>query len=278
MNNTSRMQVGAVSSILLHLVMVLLISLCGIFSVPAIDNQIVEIAITGGEGGGGGGGGNNELIERANSGAVPANNTPTVTEKNIATDNIAEINKMGEDLPSNDQQYNAPDTSEQNSTNSRQNTENNRDLGSGKGTGTGSGSGSGSGSGTGSGSGSGSGSGTGSGTGSGSGSGHGAGRGEGNNVGLAREAAVPPRLVRQHQPEYPEEARKNGIVGTVLVKIVVAKDGSVEQSTVGEASGASSLDNAAIRAVKGWRFTPAQDKFGRAVRCYTYIPITFSLK
>jgi TonB family protein len=53
---------------------------------------------------------------------------------------------------------------------------------------------------------------------------------------------------------YPELARKLNIVGTVKVEIVVAPNGSVKDAKV--VGGHPVLANAALEAVRKWRFEP----------------------
>jgi TonB family protein len=57
------------------------------------------------------------------------------------------------------------------------------------------------------------------------------------------------------QPAYPELARKLNLTGTVKVEVVVAPNGSVKDAKV--VGGHPVLANAALEAVKKWRFEPA---------------------
>jgi TonB family protein len=57
------------------------------------------------------------------------------------------------------------------------------------------------------------------------------------------------------QPAYPELARKMNITGTVKVQVVVAPNGTVKDAKV--VGGHPVLANAALEAVKKWRFEPA---------------------
>ncbi len=57
------------------------------------------------------------------------------------------------------------------------------------------------------------------------------------------------------QPMYPELARKMNITGTVKVEVVVAPNGTVKDAKV--LGGHPLLANAALEAVKKWRFEPA---------------------
>ena len=57
------------------------------------------------------------------------------------------------------------------------------------------------------------------------------------------------------QPSYPELARKMNIAGTVKVEVVVLPNGTVKDARV--VGGHPVLANAALDAVKKWRFEPA---------------------
>lgn len=54
------------------------------------------------------------------------------------------------------------------------------------------------------------------------------------------------------QPVYPDLARKMNITGTVKVQVVIAANGSVKDAKV--VGGHPVLANAALEAVKKWRF------------------------
>src|ERR1700723_2987662 len=56
------------------------------------------------------------------------------------------------------------------------------------------------------------------------------------------------------QPEYPELARKMNITGTVKVQVVVSPNGTVKDAKV--MGGHPVLANAALDAVRKWRFEP----------------------
>ena len=57
------------------------------------------------------------------------------------------------------------------------------------------------------------------------------------------------------QPVYPDLARKMNLSGTVKVQVVVAPNGSVKEAKV--VGGHPVLANAALDAVRKWRFEPA---------------------
>ena len=79
-------------------------------------------------------------------------------------------------------------------------------------------------------------------------------------VGVTLEGQAPPseilrRVKTRVQPDYPELARRMNIAGTVKVEVVVAANGSVKDAKV--IGGHPVLANAALEAVKKWRFEPA---------------------
>jgi TonB family protein len=84
----------------------------------------------------------------------------------------------------------------------------------------------------------------------------------------------PPKPLHQPKPEYPDLARKRGIEGTVLLQVLVGLDGSVKEVKV--MRGIEGLDQAAIEAVKKWRFQPAHSK-GEPIECWVAAPIWFHL-
>jgi TonB family protein len=57
------------------------------------------------------------------------------------------------------------------------------------------------------------------------------------------------------QPIYPDLARKMNITGTVKVEVVVSPNGTVKEAKV--VGGHPVLANAALDAVRKWRFEPA---------------------
>lgn len=105
------------------------------------------------------------------------------------------------------------------------------------------------------------GTGRGSGLGEGAGSGVGDGSGGGTGGGPYRPGSgvEPPRLLREVKATYTDEARRNGVSGTVDMEITVRRDGTVSDVRVlkGRRGG---LDAQAVAAVRQWRFAPARMK------------------
>lgn len=78
------------------------------------------------------------------------------------------------------------------------------------------------------------------------------------------------------RPAYPFSARKQGIEGRVMLKVLVDAAGSVTSVSVLTSSSHAGLDDAAIEAVRHWRFVPAR-KNGEASVGEAIVPIEFHL-
>jgi TonB family protein len=109
------------------------------------------------------------------------------------------------------------------------------------------------------GSGEGVGTGTGSGIGSGTGPGVGAGRGGGFGGGAYRMGSgiVPPTLLMQVSPRYTADALRQRIQGTVMLEVVVSREGVPVAIRVTRSLDPG-LDEEAIAAAREWRFTPGR--------------------
>lgn len=70
---------------------------------------------------------------------------------------------------------------------------------------------------------------------------------------LTEDMPKPVQLVMK-KPEYPTDAKAAGIEGVVIIKYVIAEDGSVRD--VKALKGPPELQANCIEAVKGWRFQP----------------------
>ena len=78
-------------------------------------------------------------------------------------------------------------------------------------------------------------------------------------------------------PLYPEQARKKGWEGTVLLRANISAQGAVESITLVQGSGHGLLDQAATTAVRQWRFFPKRVA-GQPTPSVVEIPVKFSLK
>jgi len=78
-------------------------------------------------------------------------------------------------------------------------------------------------------------------------------------------------------PDYPRIARLRGYQGTVILNVLVQKDGTVSQIKINKSSGYWMLDQAALLAVKDWMFKPGTSDAG-PVDMWVIQPIRFQLK
>jgi protein TonB len=67
----------------------------------------------------------------------------------------------------------------------------------------------------------------------------------------------PPRVLNWTDPAYPEQARQQGVEGTVVLRLTVRADGTPSAVRVSRSSGHAALDEAAIGHVRRARFAPA---------------------
>jgi TonB family protein len=86
-----------------------------------------------------------------------------------------------------------------------------------------------------------------------------------------------PKYVENPKPLYPQEARKKGYEGEVLLKVEVLANGGVGRVEVKKSSSYEILDRSALTAVKEWKFIPANQGNG-SIPCWVNIPIKFQLQ
>lgn len=77
-------------------------------------------------------------------------------------------------------------------------------------------------------------------------------------------------------PKYPPAARKFGLQGTVLLRVLVSPAGLPEKISVLTSSGSPVLDDAAVNTVKQWTFVPARQG-DHAIAGSVNVPIRFVL-
>jgi len=88
---------------------------------------------------------------------------------------------------------------------------------------------------------------------------------------------IKPQPVSMPTPEYPPLAKKAGIEGKVVVKMLIDIDGKVIDTQVLKSSGSEILDESAISAARKSLFTPARQR-DRFVRVWVIRAIEFKLK
>jgi periplasmic protein TonB len=97
--------------------------------------------------------------------------------------------------------------------------------------------------------------------------------GAGTEQGSGKE----PKLVHKVAPQYPPDAKKEGVEGTVSLEATIAKDGSVSETRVKQDADAR-LVSAARAAVKQWRYEPVRDAGGKAVDATITVTVRFALQ
>lgn len=88
---------------------------------------------------------------------------------------------------------------------------------------------------------------------------------------------APPCPKRTIRPEYPKGARQRGEQGNVVLEIGVGADGVCAEAKVVVSSGFPELDEAAVKAVRAARFTPAKSGT-RRVSSIARLTLSFRLK
>ena len=91
----------------------------------------------------------------------------------------------------------------------------------------------------------------------------------------AAPAEEPPEVISRTEPSYTEEARKNGVEGSVAMRVEVDSKGRVRTARMIRLLGYG-LDEAAIDSVMRWRFRPATRR-GIPVSSFTSVEIHFRL-
>lgn len=81
----------------------------------------------------------------------------------------------------------------------------------------------------------------------------------------------------QVRPTYPTTPRRLGIQGTTLLRVHVLADGRIGDVLVESSAGHPDLDEAAIGAVRSWRFDPAR-RGTEPVAMWVLLPVEFRLR
>jgi protein TonB len=91
------------------------------------------------------------------------------------------------------------------------------------------------------------------------------------------QVANPPLLISRVMPDYPRQARLRGVEGLVLLEAILDLEGSIEDN-IKVLQSIPSLDQAAVEALRRWRFRPARDRENQPVRVILEVPVRFVLK
>ncbi|MGB0128658.1 MAG: energy transducer TonB [Rhodocyclaceae bacterium] len=92
---------------------------------------------------------------------------------------------------------------------------------------------------------------------------------------------TPPRFEADYlsnpAPPYPAAARELGEEGRVLLRVKISPQGQPVEIRLQRGSGHERLDQAALKAVGGWRFVPAR-RGSEPIEAWVQVPITFTLR
>jgi TonB family protein len=83
-----------------------------------------------------------------------------------------------------------------------------------------------------------------------------------------------PVAIEKPPPNYPAKARAAGIQGTVIVLALIGRDGEVKEARIRQSI--PELDEAALEAVRHWKFKPALAA-GQPLAVWVAIPVKFTL-
>jgi hypothetical protein len=109
-------------------------------------------------------------------------------------------------------------------------------------------------------------------------------------------APAEPKLVQQVKPVYPDDAKKDGVEGVYVIDLVIGKDGAIKDATLAASAptterldqlktkdgrfsgieGDKRLAEAALTAVKQWKYTPIL-KDGKPVDFKATVTVRFKL-
>lgn len=77
-------------------------------------------------------------------------------------------------------------------------------------------------------------------------------------------------------PEYPEVALERGWEGNVMLRVKVSASGNPLEISIKNSSGKKALDDAAVKTVKRWKFSPAT-RGNAPIEGWVDVPINFKL-
>ena len=90
------------------------------------------------------------------------------------------------------------------------------------------------------------------------------------------EASFDAAYLNNPAPAYPLLSRRNGEAGKVLLLVQVSKQGAATQVEIKQSCGFARLDEAALEAVRKWRFVPAR-RGEEAIAASVVVPLTFKI-
>jgi protein TonB len=83
--------------------------------------------------------------------------------------------------------------------------------------------------------------------------------------------------LRNPAPDYPSHAKRRGMQGSVMLSVLVSREGTAAAVHIAESSGFSLLDDSAKDAVSRWKFVPAK-RGEETVEARVMVPVEFRLQ
>ena len=99
----------------------------------------------------------------------------------------------------------------------------------------------------------------------------------GSGPGQGTASPIPAVALEAPGPRYPDSARRRNVEGAAVVEFTIRADGAVEKERIVQGSGSAVLDDAAIEAVRSWKYRPAT-LTGRAVASLQRVRFVFKLE
>ena len=95
---------------------------------------------------------------------------------------------------------------------------------------------------------------------------------------LATKIAKSAYSTSRKQPTYPKSLIRKKVEGVVKIKVFITTSGSVSSVSLYKSSGYSDFDKSALRAAKKWKYKPAYNGLGQAMKSSKVETIYFKLR
>ena len=92
----------------------------------------------------------------------------------------------------------------------------------------------------------------------------------------ASDVDTMPKIIRQMPVSYPAEAKRGGLEGHVVVRVLIGTNGKADKMEVVESEPEGVFDEAALKSLKYWQFRPGI-LGGELVATWVKIPLSFKL-
>lgn len=92
----------------------------------------------------------------------------------------------------------------------------------------------------------------------------------------ATDVDTKPKVIRQMPVTYPSLAKRNGVEGRVVIRVLIGTKGKADKMEVVESEPEGIFDENAMKSLKYWQFRPGI-KNGELVSTWVSIPLSFKL-